>query len=193
MNFSRLTCRALVVAGFALMVPASAMAQEPSDSHVAAARDAIAAIDATAQFDNILPNAATQIKAELIPNNPDRQDEISEMVDERALELAPRRAALEAEVARVYANLFTEEELRAIAEFYQSEPGKKLLAQGPAATRDMLQAVEVWSNGIERDLRQSAIEGMNELYGGAAPAGGAAAAPAEGAAPAEPAAPATPQ
>ena len=28
----------------------------------------------------------------------------------------------------------TEEELRAIADFYQSEPGKKLLAQGPTAT-----------------------------------------------------------
>ncbi|MBB4001847.1 MAG: DUF2059 domain-containing protein [Aurantimonas endophytica] len=186
MNFSQSTRRGLVVAAaFALMVPASAMAQEASASHIAAARDAIAAIDATAQFDNILPNAATQIKAELIPNSPDRQTEISDMVDERAIELAPRRAALESEVARVYANLFTEEELRAIADFYQSEAGKKLLAQGPAATRDMLQAAEVWSNGIERDLRQSALDGMNELYGSATPA--------EGAAPADPAAPATPQ
>ncbi|NDV85229.1 DUF2059 domain-containing protein [Aurantimonas aggregata] len=186
MNFSQSTRRGLfAAAAFVLMAPASAMAQEATASHIAAARDAIAAIDATAQFDNILPNAATQIKAELIPNSPDRQDEISEMVDERAIELASRRAALESEVARVYANLFTEEELRAIADFYQSEAGQKLLAQGPAATRDMLQAVEVWSNGIERDLRQSALEGMNELYGGEAPA--------DGAAPADPAAPATPQ
>lgn len=185
MIFSELTRRGIVAAAFALMVPASAMAQEYSASHIAAARAAIAAIDATAQFDNILPDAATQMKAELIPNNPDRQNEISDMVDERAIQLAPRRGALESEVARVYANLFTEEELRAIADFYESEPGQKLLAQGPAATRDMLQAVAVWSNGIERDLRQSVIEGMNEIYG--------AEEPAEGGAAADPAAPATPQ
>jgi hypothetical protein len=186
MIFSELTRRGLVAAAaLALMVPASALAQEFTDSHIAAAREAIAAIDATEQFDNILPNAATQMKAELIPNNPDRQNEISDMVDERAIQLAPRRGALEAEVARVYANLFTEEELRAIADFYQSEPGQKLIAQGPVATRDMLQAAQVWGNGIERDLRRSVIEGMNELYGTAEPA--------EGAAPADPAAPATPQ
>lgn len=191
MNFSELTRRGLVAAAFVLMAPASAMAQDFSASHIAAARAAIAAIDATAQFDNILPDAATQMKAELIPNNPDRQNEISDMVDERAIELAPRRGALESEVARVYANLFTEEELRAIADFYESAPGQKLLAQGPVATRDMLQAVAVWSNGIERDLRQSVLTGMNEIYGNAAPAEGAA--PAGEGAPADPAAPATPQ
>ena len=148
MIFSDWARRTRTVAAAALLLsPAAAMAQqaatpakqqapakEVSPSHLAAAHKAIEAIHATDQFDNILLNAATKVKSELIPNNPDREEEISQMVDEKALALAPRRAALENEVARVYAQLFTEDELNAIASFYQSEAGKKLLAQG--ARRD---------------------------------------------------------
>ena len=148
---------------------------EVTPAHLAAARAAIKAISATDQFDNLLPNAATQVKSEFIPNNPDKESQISDMVDDRALKLASRRGDLENEVARIYAKMFTEDELNQIAKFYSSEAGKKLLAQGPAATREMMQSAEVWSNGIMRDLRQSAMEGMNEIYGSAKPGDAAAA------------------
>ncbi|RYE72053.1 MAG: DUF2059 domain-containing protein [Hyphomicrobiales bacterium] len=62
-------------------------------------------------------NAATQIKSDLIGSNPNMQSEISDMVDERAIALAPRRGDLENEVARTYAKLFTEQELKEIAAF----------------------------------------------------------------------------
>lgn len=151
------------VAALGLMATAPAMAQEASASHLAAARAAIDAIDSTEQFDNILMNAATQIKSDLIGSNPNMQSEISDMVDDRALALAPRRGDLENEVARVYAKLFTEQELNEIAAFYSSATGKKLLKQGPVASREMMVAADVWSNGIVRDLRSSAAEGMTTM------------------------------
>ncbi|MBB3999136.1 DUF2059 domain-containing protein [Aureimonas pseudogalii] len=146
-----------------------AMAQDVSPSHLTAAREAVDALDTTEQFDQILLNAATQIKAELIVNNPNLQTEISDMVDESAIALAPRRGALENEVARIYAKLFTEQELREVSQFYKSEAGRKLIQQGPQASREMLSAADVWSNGIVRDLRASAINGMAKLAPGAAP------------------------
>lgn len=152
---------ALTAAG--LMAIAPAKAQDATPEHLAAARAAVSAIDSTDQFDNILMNAATQIKADLIGNNPNIQSEISDMVDDRALALAPRRGDLENEVARIYARLFTEQELKEIAAFYDSAAGKKLIAQGPVASRDVLAAADVWSNGIVRDLRSSAAEGMASL------------------------------
>ncbi|WP_062202828.1 DUF2059 domain-containing protein [Aureimonas sp. AU12] len=152
---------------------APALAQDASPSHLAAAREAVDSIDTTEQFDQILLNAATQIKAELIVNNPDLQSQISDMVDESAIALAPRRGALENEIARIYAKLFTEQELREIAEFYKSEAGRKLIQQGPTASREMMAAADVWSNGIVRDLRASAINAMAKM----APNAAAAAAP----------------
>lgn len=144
-------------------------AQEISESHLATARAAIGSIKATDQFDNILPNAATQMKSELIPNNPDMQNEISNMVDDKAIALASRRADLENEIARVYARTFSEPELKAIVDFYSSEAGMKLLAEGPTVTREALAAADVWSNGIIRDLRQASLEGINELNAANAP------------------------
>ncbi len=169
------------VAGASLAAPAAA--QETSPSHLAAARAAVDAIDTTEQFDNILMNAATQIKSDLIGSNPDMQPQISDMVDERAIALAPRRNDLETEVSRIYAKLFTEDELKAIAAFYSSEGGKKLLRQGPIATREMLAAADVWSNGILRDLRRSSSEGMSQMLSqnGAANLTGGAALPTTGA------------
>ena len=174
----------LALAAVGLMAVAPAKAQEATPAHLAAARSAVDAIDSTEQFDNILMNAATQIKADLIGSNPNMQTEISDMVDDRAIALAPRRADLENEVARVYAKLFTEQELKDIAAFYGSPTGKKLLTEGPKASREMMVAADVWSNGIVRDLRSAAATGMTALMpqpaGATAPLGDPAAAPATG-------------
>ena len=90
------------------------------------------------------------------------------MVDDNAIALAPRRADLENEIARIYAKIFTEQELREIGQFYASEAGRKLLAQGPAAVRETMGAADIWANGIVRDLRQSAEAGMRQLAPAAA-------------------------
>lgn len=162
--------RALRAAAGALALAAAlagpAAAQEVSEGHLSAARDAIGAINATSQFDNILLAAALNLKSQLIQNNPDQQAIISATVDDVALQLAGRRGDLETEAARVYANYFTEEELASIAEFYASEAGQKLLANGPQATRDVLRAADIWGRGVSRDLAQSVNAALAERLGG---------------------------
>ncbi len=141
------------VAVLALALPASA--QDISDTHIKAARAALDALNATDQFDAILPQAAAALKAELIQKNPDLQQNISQIVDEKTLALVSRRADLEKEAATVYARVFSEEDLAAIATFYNSGPGKKLLTEGPIVTRELIKAAEIWQRGVARDLAQS--------------------------------------
>lgn len=166
-------------------------AQDISETHLDAAHQAIAAIRATEQFDAILPNAARALKAELIQKNPDLQEIIIETVDETAIALASRRADLEREAALAYARVLSEEQLNQIAEFYNSEAGKKLIEVGPIATREVIQAAEIWQRGIARDLAAQTAEKLAAAYeqpgtpAAAATTEGAAepaAAPAEGAA-----------
>jgi len=142
----------VAAAAVAIGLVAPVQAQEPSDEHLAAARAAINALNATDQFDAILPNAAQNLKATLIQTAPNLQEAISATVDEMALEMAGRRADLEREAAAIYARSFNMDELAAIEAFYASGPGQKLLQAGPLVTRELLQAAEVWSNGISRDL-----------------------------------------
>jgi hypothetical protein len=148
------------LAAVAFAVPASA--QEISESHLKAARAAISALHATDQFDAILPQAAAALKAELIQKNPDLQEVILNPVDERTLAIASRRADLENEVANAYARIFSEEDLKGIADFYNSAPGKKLLSDGPIVTREVVQAAEIWQRGVARDLAQNVGEVLDK-------------------------------
>ncbi|WP_343314137.1 DUF2059 domain-containing protein [Brucella sp. BE17] len=136
----------------------AATAQEISETHLQAARQAISAINATEQFDEILPNAARALKAELIQKDPDLEALITKTVDDKAIALAARRSDLETESARAYAKAFSEDELKAIAAFYASPAGKKLLAEGPIVTREVVRAANIWQNGVARDLARNVGE-----------------------------------
>ncbi|WP_139975969.1 MULTISPECIES: DUF2059 domain-containing protein [Brucella/Ochrobactrum group] len=146
----------------------AASAQEITEAHLEAARAAISAINATEQFDEILPNAARALKGELIQKDPNLEALITKTVDDKALALASRRADLETESARVYAKAFSEDELKAIAAFYTSPAGKKLLSEGPIVTREVVKAANIWQNGIARDLATGVAEVLAAQAGAAA-------------------------
>lgn len=163
LSIRRYGVAAAIVAAVGLGAPVQA--QEPSEEHLAAARGALDAINATDQFDAILPNAAQNLKTTLIQTAPNLQEVISVTVDETAIEMAGRRADLEREAALIYARNFSAQELKDIQAFYASESGRKLLELGPIATRQLLQAAEVWSNGISRDLAAATDKALRARVG----------------------------
>lgn len=173
----------LMVASALVAFTSPVLAQDISDTHLKAARSAIAAVKATESYDLLLPAAAQILKQELIQQNPDLTDLIITTVDEKALALASRRADLEREAALVYARTFSEAELNGITTFYESEAGKKLLEQGPIVAREVTRAADIWQRGIQRDLAtevgkhieqvvdaQVRAEREQEQEGGGAPA-----------------------
>ena len=158
----RLSAFAAVAALVTFAAPT--FAQEISESHLKAAREAIAATHATDIYDILLPQAADALKTQLIQKNPDLVDLIGKTVDEKALELAGRRADLEKEAALAYAKVFTEDELKAIAAFYATPAGLKVLSDGPRVTSEVGKAANIWQNGLVRDLAQ--ILRVHALGGG---------------------------
>ncbi|CDZ43293.1 Hypothetical protein, partial CDS, partial [Neorhizobium galegae bv. officinalis] len=172
----------------------SARAQEVSEAQLAAARDAITALNVTDRYDNILPNLAERLKAQFIQASPNFQGQISNVVDEQALVLAPRRADLEKEAATIYAKSFSVDELKSISTFFNTETGKKLLTTQPLVSRELTKAAEIWANGISRDLTNQSSEKLRGIIDAnpiAAPVVDPAPAEAQAAAPV-PAKPATP-
>lgn len=162
MTLSKIIRASLVagVAAFGLVGPAAA--QDITDSHLSAARSAMAAIKATDVYDSILPEAAEALRASLIANNPDLEAEINDLVTEEAVNIASRRTDLENEIARIFARAIREEDLVAIAAFYQTDAGRALLENGPIATREASRAALVWRSGIERDLRDAVNQRLVE-------------------------------
>jgi hypothetical protein len=163
---------ASAAAAAAFLVSTPVFAQEVSETQLKAARIAVDALNLTDAFDAILPTIATQIKTDLIQRNPDMEALIIQTVDEETLAMVGRRGDLEKEIANVYAKSFSEADLKAIGDFYNSDTGKKLLDQGPIAMTQTQQAVEIWQRGIMRDLGQSVGEKLQKVVGAMAPAPG---------------------
>lgn len=189
--FGRTAALAIVLSG---AITVSARAQEVSDAQLTAARDAIASLNVTDMYDNILPNLAERLKGQFIQASPNFQTQISSVVDQQALALASRRADLEKEAATIYAKSFTVEELKAISSFFNTEGGKKLLANQPLVSRELTKAAQIWANGISRDLTNQSTEKLKGIIDSMpvqAPVVDPAPAEAQAAAPA-PAAPAKP-
>jgi hypothetical protein len=175
-GLGRFAAATVILSGVAFS--SAVQAQEASPEQLKAARAAINAIGATTQFDNILPGLAERLKADLIQDSPNYQDAITAEVDKQALALAPRRADLEKEAALTYAKAFSVEELNAIAAFYSSPVGQKLLKDGPIASRETVKAADIWAQGISRDLqKQTSTELSKVIKAAPAPAADPAAAP----------------
>ena len=153
----RVTTAAAAIGAF-FAFSSYATAQEVSPEHMKQARAAITAIGATNQFDSILPQAAEALKSEMIQKDPNLEALITSTVDTEVLALVARRGDLENEAARVYAKVFSEAELKAIGDFYATDVGKKLLSDGPLATRQLIDAANIWQAGVGRDLAQNVGE-----------------------------------
>lgn len=168
-KFGRMAAASLVIAGLGFASVASAA--DVSKDQLKAAHEAIQAIGTTKPFDNILPDVAEQLKANLIQASPNYQDLISKTVDAKALDLAPRRRDLENEAAEIYAKSFSVEELKAISTFFGSDAGKKFLKDMPLVNRELYKAANIWGAGIQRDLSKSAGDDLEKVIGAKVKAG----------------------
>src|SRR6187402_3124649 len=91
--------RAVVLAaGLAFGSAGLAQAQEVTESHLAAALDAIHAAKTSKGFDNLLPLLSQQTQNKLIRIRPDQHQLIAQVVDAQALELVARRKDLDNDV-----------------------------------------------------------------------------------------------
>jgi hypothetical protein len=158
MTFGNMVRGAAAVAALGMVLAFAGLARADdniTESHLKAAHAAITAIKATDVFDVILPEAAQALKADLIQRDPNLEQVIIKTVDQQTMALVGRRADLEKEAARAYAQTFTEKELNEIAAFYSTPTGQKLIANGPIVTRKLTQAAEIWQRGIARDLSKA--------------------------------------
>ncbi len=148
------------VLGLAVGFALPAAAQEITPEHLAAALDAFRSAQATRGFDTVLPSLAQEVENRLIQLRPDLNKQIVDTVQGAALKLAARRVDLDNEVARIWAQAFTEDELKTIATFYKSDAGIKFASVGPKVVTDTLKAVQSWSGRLGDELMQKSRDDL---------------------------------
>jgi uncharacterized protein len=144
----RSTSRAAAVAVVLVAFGPAAHSQQPSAAAMATARQLIAATGATTVFNPLIAGVVEQAKLLYLQQNPALAKDLNEIADKMRTNLAPRFAELSEEMARLYATHFTDQELKAILVFYQSQAGKKLLDQQPTVVDDSMKFAQEWANKL---------------------------------------------
>lgn len=136
---------AAVLAIACLVSGGIARAQAPTPSAIAAARDLVVIKGGTAMFEPLIPGVIESAKNSLLPTNPQLAQPLNEVAAELRKQYEPKRAEILDEVAKIYAEHFTEQELKELVAFYKTPLGKKLLAEEPAALDQSLKAAQAWA------------------------------------------------
>ncbi len=101
--------------------------------------------NASAMYANAVPNLVQQTKNVLLQSNLNYQKDLNEVAEIVAKNLAGREKEIGDGMAQVYANEFTEQELKDLVNFYKSTLGQKLLASEPRAIQFSMSYMNQWA------------------------------------------------
>ena len=156
MKFSTFLSAAGLALGLALTGPAVAQQpkapaapapalKEATPAAIAAAKEILAMKNANAMYTNAVPNLVEQTKNTLLQSNLNYQKDLNEVALIVAKNLAGREKEIGEGMAKIYANEFTEQELKDLVTFYKSPLGQKLLTSEPRAIQFSMSYMNQWA------------------------------------------------
>jgi uncharacterized protein len=119
-----------------------------SPAAIAAAKEILAMKNAAAMYANAVPNIVERTKDTLLQTNLNYQKDLNEVAVIVAQRLAGREKEIGDGMAQIYANEFTEQELKDLVTFYKSPLGQKLLASEPRAIQFSMSYMNQWAQNF---------------------------------------------
>lgn len=142
-----------VVLGAALLaVAAPAMAQEVPPEQLALARKYIELTDNAGVYEITLVDIGMGTLTELTTQNPELAKEVDLAIGKVLETYQGRKGELIDQFARVYASLFTVEELQQIVAFYESPTGQKLAQANTEVNQDLQAVLQVFTNNTRSEF-----------------------------------------
>lgn len=155
MNLRRSFCKLGLAAIASVAIATLAGAQQkpaPSPAALLMAKELIDMKGATKTFDPVVTGVIAYHTDVMIQTNPNLATPLREVATKLSAELQSRRIELQQDLARVYAQHFTEQELRDALAFYRTPLGKKLIAEEPKAMEAAMQRAEEWSSTFAEEV-----------------------------------------
>ena len=151
-----------LAAGVALSLALSALpaaAQQPgappvpelkpvSASAMQAARDLLTVKNVAQVYVNAVPSIIQRTKDQFLANNLSYQKDLNEVAGTVAKDMAGKEKDIGEQMAKIYANDFTEQEMKDLTTFYKSALGQKLLAMEPNAIQASMMYMNQWAQSF---------------------------------------------
>lgn len=153
-----------VLAAFAT----GAFAQDNNTAKLALAREAIAAMQADKLFDNMMAQMKQMVIQMSARNTPPdttpEQRKILEDFQNKAMDLSLGAAkGMIGQMDQLYADVYSEAELKAMIAFFKSPEGQSMLAKQPQVMQRVMPLVQSMQRDLMPKLQQLAEQSKSEL------------------------------
>jgi uncharacterized protein len=150
--------KALLAVGLALGLAwsaGSAQAQTkpaPTPAAIAAAKEILGLKHADAMYANAVPGTVQRTMDTLLQSNLNYQQDLKEVALIIAKNLAGREKEIGEGMAKIYAQDFTEQELKDLLAFYKTPLGQKLLNQEPRSIQQSMAFMQQWGQTFAEEV-----------------------------------------
>jgi hypothetical protein len=119
---------------------------------IAAAKEILAMKNAYAVYQGAVVTTIQNVKNALLQTNINLQKDIEEVSLKIARDLSGKESELGEAMAIIYANHFSEQELKDLVAFYKSPLGKKSLETEPKAIESSLGYMRAWGEDLAQEI-----------------------------------------
>ena len=149
-----------------LALTTGAFAQDNNSARLALAHEAIAAMHADKMFDSLAPQMkqmATQM-APLPANLSPEQHQLVEAMQGKIMDMSMEAAkGMVAQMDQVYADVYSEAELKAMVAFFHSPEGQSMLAKQPQVMQHVMPLVQSMQRDLMPKIQQLAVETKTQM------------------------------
>lgn len=154
--------RLLIIMGMLLASVHAASAQAPSPEAMAAARSLVTTMRQADQYRALLPEILLSLKPALTQDRPEIERDYEAMTPVIVDAFAPYVQQMVDQLATVYANNFTIDELKQIETFYRQPAGQKLLSKEAAIEQLAAQIGQDGGRKASDDLRTRLTQALRQ-------------------------------
>ena len=137
-------CLALALIAAPAMAQTAAAPKPASAAAIGYAKELLTLKNANSMYADAVPSMVAQTKNTLMQSNLNYQKDLNEVAVIVAKNLAGKEQEIGDGMAKIYANEFTEQELKDLVTFYKTPLGQKLLSTEPRAIQFSMSYMNQW-------------------------------------------------
>ena len=145
---------AVALAGASLSLTVPVRSEAVTEARLSAAKDVLQATGAAQQFDAMLPLMLKQINQSLVAANPKLKEPLQAMFNDIVKAFSGRKQDMLNDVAKLYAERFTVEEMTKLSDFYRTDVGRKFVAAQPQLAAESMKLGQAWGRSVGEQIMQ---------------------------------------
>jgi len=154
--------RSLTIATILLLLACGAAAQTPSPDAMEVARKLVVTLKIADQYRALLPQLLLKLRPMVAQDRPEIERDYDAMTAPGSDIYAPYLASMVEQIAALYAQSFSADELRQIEAFYAGPAGRKFREKSDALAQASAQISQDVSQKAADELKQRLIEALRQ-------------------------------